>query len=1013
MAEVTVLTHPGAFAATRKFVEDQFASKNALLYIDDIDASTNPDYPAADKGHVYKISVAGKIGGASGPNVEQGDTITCKTDSTASGDHATVGANWNIEQANIDGAVTGPASSTANNVPKFSGTSGKVLVDSGISINALAVALGAVASSELTIASGAITLTSSSHTVDTESDAATDNLDTVNMGVIADGGFFALAPASASRVTTIRHGAGNYVSPTGANLRLDRPTLFQKSADGASFTEISGAAVSRGVIAIDDYGARGDVVLVTDGVVSSGDQTVTSASSVFTGREGQKIALYRAAAAGGETYTRMLKTTIASVNGPTSIEITATPGANANPAWIAYGTDDTAAYQAAMDAVNAAGPGAILYWTAGKSYWVEGSAVAAHSFEWAAEGARIFGIGLDYSATATVASTIVEPLLTTPGYTHFNSTSDPANHVADTTLSADMNAGEIEITVGSTAGLKKGMGLYFLSTEPEYAVELPDIDYYKRGEYNEIAAIIDGNTIRMRWTASRTYSRDGGAYTVTVKAFNNIESVHIHGGRYYGHKFAEDTINGAGQHFFVLKHVSDALLENMYFEGVDGYPVYTMYGHTRAKKIIVDGRPADLAWNASATSHYGSNMSHAARVRMDECEGHRVRHVCDAGASTEIETHDCLGVDTNTSAFRTHIQVSRERHFNPVADGCYTGFASDAVDTLYVNPVVKNGGTWGFQTADDRELSPRRKVVMVNPQFRLTGGNSLSGQAIASAISFEGPYDQFFIVGAGEIEIVGGGAASHLIRATTDGGIDACDMLRISGQTLRQTGGHADARAIIIGASTNNNVIKGVVEDNTLYCPDQSVLIELFDGDGSPDADDLIIRRNQEMSPSPTASAVVTQNGSNYGSNVHIYNNPLLAETAAEGGGTSITQDSNIEPQFVVGTTDATTNPSSNYVTRTFLGPKLIHLQGAVNTTSWSGTGSLSIDDMLPSPAALNGVCGGLINRITGINTDAVLRTVAGDTKIRLVEPNNTALTEADISAGQVRFEFACLVVLQ
>ena len=69
-----------------------------------IDCSANPNYPAADAGAVYKVSVAGKIGGASGPNVEAGDTLYCITDSTASGNHATVGAQWVIAQVNVDGA---------------------------------------------------------------------------------------------------------------------------------------------------------------------------------------------------------------------------------------------------------------------------------------------------------------------------------------------------------------------------------------------------------------------------------------------------------------------------------------------------------------------------------------------------------------------------------------------------------------------------------------------------------------------------------------------------------------------------------------------------------------------------------------------------------------------------------------------------------------------------------------------------------------------------------------------
>lgn len=90
-----------------------------------IDCSANPNYPAADAGNLYKISVAGKIGGASGIDVEAGDTIYCLTDGTASGTQAAVGANWNIAQANIttagdtltsEGALINSATSKATPV---------------------------------------------------------------------------------------------------------------------------------------------------------------------------------------------------------------------------------------------------------------------------------------------------------------------------------------------------------------------------------------------------------------------------------------------------------------------------------------------------------------------------------------------------------------------------------------------------------------------------------------------------------------------------------------------------------------------------------------------------------------------------------------------------------------------------------------------------------------------------------------------------------------------------------
>ncbi len=72
---------------------------DVLIFKGTIDCAANPNYPAADAGHTYLVSVAGLIGGASGPAVEAGDMLVCCVDSSASGDHATVGANWSVLQS--------------------------------------------------------------------------------------------------------------------------------------------------------------------------------------------------------------------------------------------------------------------------------------------------------------------------------------------------------------------------------------------------------------------------------------------------------------------------------------------------------------------------------------------------------------------------------------------------------------------------------------------------------------------------------------------------------------------------------------------------------------------------------------------------------------------------------------------------------------------------------------------------------------------------------------------------
>ena len=126
--------------AVKTYVDGLLGANDAMIFKGVISASSNPNYPAADAGHAYKISTAGKIGGASGTNVEVGDLIICIADGTATGTQASVGANWTIVQSNLDGAVVGPASAVGGRFASFDGVSGKLIGDSGYSHSSFASA---------------------------------------------------------------------------------------------------------------------------------------------------------------------------------------------------------------------------------------------------------------------------------------------------------------------------------------------------------------------------------------------------------------------------------------------------------------------------------------------------------------------------------------------------------------------------------------------------------------------------------------------------------------------------------------------------------------------------------------------------------------------------------------------------------------------------------------------------------------------------------------------------------
>lgn len=82
-----------------------YASLAGLLELKgDTDCSANPNYPAALKGDAYYVTVAGKIGGASGKSVDVGDVYVAKADN-AGGTEASVGTSWFVLEHNLAGVL--------------------------------------------------------------------------------------------------------------------------------------------------------------------------------------------------------------------------------------------------------------------------------------------------------------------------------------------------------------------------------------------------------------------------------------------------------------------------------------------------------------------------------------------------------------------------------------------------------------------------------------------------------------------------------------------------------------------------------------------------------------------------------------------------------------------------------------------------------------------------------------------------------------------------------------------
>lgn len=127
-AEGTNTTQIATTAFVQNAVSKGLAAGDAMVFKGTLGTGgTVTALPAVHEvGWTYKVITAGTYAG----NVcEVGDMIICSTDGTAAND-----AHWTVVQANLDGAVTGPASSVDKHVAVFSGASGKVVKDSGFTI---------------------------------------------------------------------------------------------------------------------------------------------------------------------------------------------------------------------------------------------------------------------------------------------------------------------------------------------------------------------------------------------------------------------------------------------------------------------------------------------------------------------------------------------------------------------------------------------------------------------------------------------------------------------------------------------------------------------------------------------------------------------------------------------------------------------------------------------------------------------------------------------------------------
>lgn len=125
--------------AVKTYVDGLIAASDAMVYKGTV--GTGGTYTIAafnaltvwNAGWTYKVIEAGTI---RGKVCEIGDMLVATVDRTSAG----VDADWTVIQTNVDGAVTGPASSTSGNFVSFNGATGKLIQDSTYNASSFALA---------------------------------------------------------------------------------------------------------------------------------------------------------------------------------------------------------------------------------------------------------------------------------------------------------------------------------------------------------------------------------------------------------------------------------------------------------------------------------------------------------------------------------------------------------------------------------------------------------------------------------------------------------------------------------------------------------------------------------------------------------------------------------------------------------------------------------------------------------------------------------------------------------
>ncbi|MCX6223158.1 MAG: hypothetical protein NTV01_00130 [Bacteroidia bacterium] len=301
-ASGTAAPTTGNHLTNKTYVDGILAANDAMIFKGTVGTGGTHEIAAFNSlstynaGWAYKVVSSGTIKGVA---CEINDMLVASVDRAGSGN---LDADWVVIQTNIDGAVIGPASVTADYVALFSGTTGKVIkAGTGALGTAAYVATGTFATAaQGTLADGAVakSLITAADQVVIGTASATPGVITAGASTIigkkATGTLGAMSVAETLAVIGVAAGATANAKATSAEVNTgtdDAKFLTPLALSGSSMVKGPGAAVVDNVPVVWDStsgklikshasGALGTAAFVATGTFATAAKGTTADGAV-------------------------------------------------------------------------------------------------------------------------------------------------------------------------------------------------------------------------------------------------------------------------------------------------------------------------------------------------------------------------------------------------------------------------------------------------------------------------------------------------------------------------------------------------------------------------------------------------------------------------------------------------------------------------------------------------------------------------------------------------------------